>query len=90
METEARVKRLKARDRMNSVREGTSNARLIESFLTNQGAVSYTHLDVYKRQDMNSTNFEKSVVEKLIPGLPKTSVLVLDLSLIHISWSGSN
>ena len=32
---------------------------------------------------MNSTNFEKWVVEKLIPGLPKNSVLVLDYAPYH-------
>jgi transposase len=33
--------------------------------------------------DMNSQNFEKWLIEKLIPGLPKNSVLVLDNAPYH-------
>ena len=57
-------------------------------------AVSYTHLDVYKRQQQNSVNGKKenliSVAAKInelmqgIESLPDDKLKVLFLSLIHI------
>ena len=46
------------------------------------GPVSYTHLDVYKRQALRMGFLPRSNSAKLVPGMGGKDV---DLSLIHIS-----
>ena len=49
-------------------------------------AVSYTHLDVYKRQAKDSVKIRRKAVERSIASLTSldTANAVADLSLIHI------